>query len=186
MPPHYTASDVELLAAAPSDPEAFGAFYRRHERPLLSFFRRISGSVEVAADLTAETFAQALASIDRYDPVRGDPGAWLFGIARHVLARSVERGRVEDRARRRLGMARLVIDDETFERIETIASSDGAATVALDELPESIRDAVAGRVIGEQEYGELARSLSCSESLVRKRVSRGLERMRRQLLKEAR
>lgn len=180
-----TVTDAELLAATSSDPEAFGAFYRRQERVLLSYFRRVSGSVEVAADLTAETFAQALASLDRYDPALGEPGAWLFGIARHVLARSLERGRVEDRARVQLGMTRLVIDDEVFERIDALTSSDGVANAALDELPAPTRAAVAGRVIGEQDYGELARALSCSESLVRQRVSRGLARMRRQLLKEA-
>ena len=186
MPPHPAPTDVELLTATTRDPEAFGTFYRRHERLLLAYFRRVTGSVELAADLTAETFAEALASLDHYDPGRGEPGAWLFGIGRHVLARSVERGRVEDRARRRMGMARLVIDDEVFERIEALASAGEAATAALDGLPGSIRDAVTGPVIDEQEYGELARTLSCSESLVRKRVSRGLARMRRQLLKEAR
>jgi RNA polymerase sigma factor (sigma-70 family) len=185
MRPQRTVGDAELLVATAGNPDAFGTFYRRHERALLSYFRRVSGSVEVAADLTAETFAQALASLDRYDPALGEPGAWLFGIGRHVLARSIERGRVEDRARVRLGMARLVIDDEVFERIEAMTSSDGAASAALDGLPAAIREAVAGRVIGEQDYGELARTLSCSESLVRKRVSRGLARMRRQLLKEA-
>jgi DNA-directed RNA polymerase specialized sigma24 family protein len=102
-----------------------------------------------------------------------------------VLARSLERGRVEDRARVQLGMTRLVIDDEVIERIDALTSSDGAASAALDELPASIRAAVAGSVIGEQDYGELARALSCSESLVRQRVSRGLARMRRQLLEEA-
>ena len=185
MKPAQALSDVDLLLATARDPEAFGTFYRRHERVLLAYFRRLTGSVELAADLTAEAFAQALASLDGYDPDRGEPGAWLFGIGRHVLARSVERGRVEDRARRQLGMARLVVDDEVFERIDALASAGGAATDALDRLPASTRDAIAGRVIGELDYGELARTLSCSESLVRKRVSRGLARMRRQLSKEA-
>jgi hypothetical protein len=44
-----------------------------------------SGRGEVAADLTAEAFAEALSSAGRFDAARGDAAAWLFGIARHLL-----------------------------------------------------------------------------------------------------
>src|SRR3954469_2972328 len=64
-------SDEELLALAPARPEAFAAFYRRHERLLLGFFMRRTGEPELAADLTAETFAAALVSVRRFDPSRG-------------------------------------------------------------------------------------------------------------------
>ncbi|MDO9353344.1 MAG: sigma factor, partial [Solirubrobacteraceae bacterium] len=91
------------------DAAAFGAFYRAHEDVVLGYFLRRTGQAELAADLAAETFAQALASRAGFDPQRGPARAWLFGIARHVLARSLERGRVEDETRRRLGMEPLVL-----------------------------------------------------------------------------
>ena len=49
-----------------------------------------------------------------------DNAAWLFGIARNVLGRSAERRRVESRARRRLGMPRLVLEDDTLAALERI------------------------------------------------------------------
>ena len=127
------------------------------------------GAAELAADLTAETFAAALGSLASYLPDRGEFPAWLFGIARHVLARSLERGRVEDQARRRLGMPPVHVDDETIERIEQLASMNGAALTLLDELPEPVRAAIFGRVLEEREYSELAESLACSKSVVRQR-----------------
>lgn len=99
-------SDAELFAATPESPAAFGEFYRRHERAVLKFFLYWSRSGELAADLTAETFAAVFESLPRYQPDRGEPRAWLFGIAQNILARSVRRGRVEDETRRRLGLAR--------------------------------------------------------------------------------
>jgi len=174
-------SDAELFRVALSEPEAFGQFYGRHEHRLLSFFARACESLELAADLTAETFATALESLDRYDPERGEPGAWLYGIARHVLAASLDRGRVEDRARVRLGMVPLVFDEDAYERVEALLSLDGAAGAALEALPGELREAVAGRVLDDRAYAEIAGSLACSESLVRQRVSRGLARMRAQL-----
>ena len=78
----------------------------------------------------AETFAVAFETVARYDPERGEPGAWLFGIARNILARSLKRGRVEDETRRRLGMPVLIVDDDALERVEALASQDGPALAA--------------------------------------------------------
>lgn len=176
-------TDAELAVKTLTDPAAFGEIYRRHEQAVLAYFLHWSASPDVAADLTAETSASALASIAGYDPARGELRAWLFGIARHVLARSLERGRVEDAARHRLGMATISVDDETIERIEALASLDGAVLGLLEDLSEPIREAVSGRVLEEREYRELAASLACSESLVRQRVKRGLARLRERLEK---
>jgi RNA polymerase sigma factor (sigma-70 family) len=174
-------TDAELAANTSAEPTQFGELYRRHEQEVLAYFLHWSASPEIAADLAAETFATALASIAGYDTDRGEFVAWLFGIARHVLARSLERGRVEDAARQRLGMATVSIDTDTIERIEALASLDGAVLELLDELPEPMREAVSGRVLEEREYRELAQSLACSQSLVRQRVKRGLARLRDRL-----
>lgn len=180
MPGLFARSDAELLAATPRDPEAFAEFYRRNEQPVLSFFVHWCRRGELAADLMAETFAAAFASARAYDPDLGEPRAWLFGIARNVLLRSVRRGRVEDEMRRRLGMARLVIDDDALERVEAL-SAQPVATSAMKELSSPLRLAVEGRVIDEREYRELAESLECSEAVVRQRVRRGLAQIRRRL-----
>ncbi|HWF34730.1 MAG TPA: RNA polymerase sigma factor [Solirubrobacteraceae bacterium] len=174
-------SDGELIAATPDDPQAFGELYRRHERVVLAFFLHWCRSPEVAADLMAETFAAAFASLARYEPERGEPRAWLFGIAHNILARSIRRGRVEDETRRRLGMSALVIDDDALERVEALASMDGSSLAALTGLPDLLREAVSGRVLEEREYRELAGALACSESVVRQRVKRGLARIRDRL-----
>jgi len=173
--------DAELLAATPADPDAFAEFYRRHERAVLAFFMHWCRSPEVAADLMAETFAAALESLSRYDQELGEPRPWLFGIARNVLLRSVKRGRVEDQTRRRLGIAVLRFEDDALGRVVELASRDRAAVDALDGLSDVLREAVSGRVVDEHEYRELAEALSCSESVVRQRVKRGLARIRERL-----
>jgi RNA polymerase sigma factor (sigma-70 family) len=181
MGPLAGVSDEQLLSRTPGDPQAFGTFYRRHERAMLAFFLRATRSAELAADLTAETFAVALGSLDSYRAERGAPGGWLFGIAKHLLSRSLERGRVENRARRRLGLPPLALGDDAIERIEAVASLNGTATALMEELPPEMRDAIAARVIDEEDYGELAARLRCSPSVARKRVSRGLARLRKQM-----
>ena len=91
--------DDALLVAAADDPEAFAAFYRLHVRGVIAYFRRRVRDAELAADLTAETFAAALDCRRRYAPERGPAAAWLYGIARRQLVNLQRRGHVERRAR---------------------------------------------------------------------------------------
>jgi RNA polymerase sigma-70 factor (ECF subfamily) len=170
------ADDAVWLAG---DAEAFGRFYERHEDYVLALFLRRGVAPEVAADLAAETFARALSARRTFDSARGEPRGWLTGIARHVVADSLRRGRVEDAGRRKLGLERLHIDDEAIARIEALTHT--GALAALDGLPQDQQVAVRGRVLGEADYDELASALGCSPSVVRKRVSRGLRALRERL-----
>jgi RNA polymerase sigma factor (sigma-70 family) len=177
---HESASDAQLLRLTATDAEAFGILYDRLEPDLLAFFWRATRRADIAADLTAETFAAALESAAAFNEELGSVRAWLFGIARHELADTWARGRVEDRARRRLGLEPIVLTDEALERIDELGG-DSRAVELLEEMPEDQRAAVRGRVLEERDYADLAHSLSCSQSVVRQRVSRGLRHLRRRL-----
>ena len=172
--------DEAILAALDRDPERFAEFYRRHVNGVLGYLVRRTGDPELAADLCAETFAAALDGAHRFDPARGPAVAWLYGIARRLLGQAQRRGAVEDRARRRLGMAPLDLTDAALERIEALGS-EAALAAALEHLPGDQRAAVRARVIEERGYGEIARAARTSESVIRKRVSRGLAGMRARL-----
>lgn len=183
MTPAEDRSDEVLLGASLEDDRSFAVFYARYERPVIAFFVRAVGTGELAADLTAEVFAEALSSVERFDPALGAGRAWLFGIARNILARSRTRGQVEDRARRRLGMPVLTLDDDLIARVEA-AGEQQRAVELLGELPVDQRQAVTARILDERPYSEIARELQCSESVVRKRVSRALATLRARLKEE--
>jgi RNA polymerase sigma factor (sigma-70 family) len=153
--------------------------YDRYEDPLLAFFRRATGHADLAADLTAEVFAVALASLESFRPELGSARGWLFGIARHELAQSWRRGRVEAQARRRLGIEPMTLSDGDLERIDELgAAAQMDSLRLLDALPAEQRSAVRGRVIDGRDYEDLAREFECSELVVRQRVSRGLRALR--------
>jgi RNA polymerase sigma-70 factor, ECF subfamily len=167
-----------LLVAARSGAHEFVAFYRHFERPVLGFFVRATGRGDLAADLTAETFARALESVAGFDPTRGRADQWLFGIARNVLAQSYRRRQVEASARARLGMPKLILDDHTSETITRLSSESADASLALAALPNEQRRAIEARVLHERDYPDIAHELRCSEAVVRQRVSRGLRALR--------
>jgi RNA polymerase sigma-70 factor (ECF subfamily) len=180
-------SDEGLLAATSGKPEAFGVFYRRHERAVLVFFLRRTSTPEVAADLTAEVFAAALASSRRFRPRKAPAVAWLYAIANNKLSTSRKRGRVEERARRRLQTEPLVLTDDDLERVESLADSEQSAEVIeelLAQLPPDQHEAVRAHLLEDRSYDEIASDLQCSQAVVRQRVSRGLKALRTRLDKE--
>jgi RNA polymerase sigma factor (sigma-70 family) len=171
-------SDEALLASR--DAATFEQFYLRHVETLLGFFARRTRDPELAADLTAETFAAALADRRRYRRDKGAAVAWLFGIALHKLTDAQRRGYAERRARRRMGMERLELHEDDYARIESLAEAAGAEAL-LEVLAPDQRDAVRAHVLEGQGYGEIAEAQRTSESVVRKRVSRGLAAVRQKM-----
>lgn len=178
------ATDSELLAAALRDGEAFAEFYRRYEEPILVFMlRRAGGCSDVAADLTAEVFAAALHGLKRYRADTAVPAAWLFGIARNVLAASRRKSRVVESARRKLGFPRLELTDEMLEHLDRLAEIGAGreAMARLADLPDDQRAAIEQHIIGERDYEAIAVDLECSTNVVSQRVSRGLRSLRAQM-----
>jgi RNA polymerase sigma factor (sigma-70 family) len=169
-------SDAELLLAARTCSEPFGVFYERHFASVLAFFRRRVHGPEEAFDLAAETFAAALASVPRFQPGPEPPQAWLFAIARHTLSDALRSSRIQDEARRALAMQPIQLDDEAIEIIEATASA--PAIALLETLAPQQREAIEAHHLDERGYAEIASELRCSESVVRKRVSRGLAALR--------
>jgi RNA polymerase sigma-70 factor (ECF subfamily) len=148
-----------LLAATAEDPEAFGVLYARYEDPVLRFFLRRGATAELAADLAGETFAAALLSAGRFHGDGYAAIAWIYDVARHILAQSRNRGVIEDRARRKLGMAPVQLTDAALAGIEELRGGE-----VLD--------------FGEKMYPKIAGTLRSSEMVLRRWDTRALRNLR--------
>jgi RNA polymerase sigma factor (sigma-70 family) len=182
MTPSTPPTDGELLRlVAGGDRAAFSTLYVRHETIVAGYLVRRTRDPELAADLTAETFAAAILGAGGFRDEGQSAIGWLLGIARNLLVRTWERGSAEQRARRRLGVERTVVGDASLERVEALidaADPTNPLLAALAALPETQREAVRAHVLDEQPYAELAQRLGIPEATVRQRVSRGLARLR--------
>ena len=166
------ASDAELLRAGTA--EGFEEVYNRHAAQVFAWSRARVG--EHAADLTAEVFARAWLGRSRFRH-ETDASAlpWLLGIARNVLLESLRKRRVEDAARRRLGMPRLL--DASLDAIHDRRSLSESERQAVASLPERDRELLQLRVIEERPYRDIAMRLRCTPQAARHRVSRLLRQL---------
>jgi RNA polymerase sigma factor (sigma-70 family) len=154
--------------------------YRSHARRIAGYLMRATGDSEVAADLTAETFAAALVSRNRYRAEMGAPTTWLYAIAANKLKDWRRRGYAEDRARRRLRIERPPLSEDDVAEFNRLAD-EVTADALLDVLPAEQRSALQARVLEDRTYGEIAVAEGVSEAAVRQRVSRGLSSLRQRI-----
>ena len=168
-------TDDELLIRIQSgDEQAFLDLYRRRQAALYRFALHMSGSMPVAEDITQEVFLALLREECGYDPERGTLSGYLFGIARKLVLRHLERGRSDvtlemdgdDSALPELA----VIDDPMLDltRREGIE----ALRRAVQALPRRYREVVVLCDLEEMDYAAAAVSLACPVGTVRSRLHR--------------
>ena len=180
-----TDTDTDLLRRARHDAEAFGEFYARHARRIYAGLVRETGNADLAADLTAEAFAEALRAVHRFRGVHAASGAaWISAIALNVLRHYQRSDRARTSARRRLGIP--VREAEPPDWRVADARGGGAARGpalggALARRPAGPRNAIDLRVMQQLPFDDVAARLDCSERAARRRVSRGLRTLRSQL-----
>jgi RNA polymerase sigma factor (sigma-70 family) len=154
------------------------ALYLDHRAPLLGYLARRTADPELALELLAETFAQAVASKRRFRGGSEDEAVgWLYGIAKKQLAMYYRRGRCEQKALKRLGIEPEPPSPEVLAEVAQRAllhELREELAAAMATLAPGTRDAVRLRVIDELPYCDLAQRLGISETAARVRVSRGL------------
>ncbi|MEU0411340.1 RNA polymerase sigma factor [Streptomyces griseorubiginosus] len=168
--------------AAARDPQLFEEFYRRHVDAMTSFVARRVADPHTTADLTAEIFLAVLDSAQTYRASRGSERAWLYGIARNVVAGERRRvARETDRDRRISGRRLLEPDDIARLEDKLDAESPGRrALSALERLPAGERAVLELVAVDELTVGEAATALGISQVAARVRLHRARKSLREQ------
>jgi len=145
MTPSPPETDDKLLIRIRSgDEEAFAALYRQRQAAIYRFALHMSGSMPAAEDVVQEVFLVLLREDCGFDPERGTLSGYLFGIARKLVLRHVERGRSDVALESELDEAALpelaVNDDPLAELTER----EGIAALrrAVQALPRRYREVV--------------------------------------------
>ncbi len=166
-----------------TDPELFELFYREHVEGVQRFVARRVADRERAADLTAEIFLAVIESAHRYRRRRGTPKAWLYGIAR-VLVADDRRRRDRERAREERFRGSALLEAEDAAGID--ARIDAAARarrlyVAMDRLPEAERAVLELVAVDELTVVEAAAAAGVRPVTARVRLHRARRKLRREL-----
>jgi RNA polymerase sigma factor (sigma-70 family) len=155
----------------------FAALFDRYYNPICGYLRR---RVEpaIADEIAAQTFLEAYDRRASFDPLRGEPRAWLYGIAINLLRhhRRAEERRL--RAYARAGVPhRRDENDDADERVDARAAAPAVAA-ALATLSPSDREVLLLFAWAELSYEEIAMAVGIPVGTVRSRLNRARCRVR--------
>lgn len=176
-------TDEQLLVQAlDGNEDAFTALYRRRQGPVYRFALHMSGSPQVAEEVTQDVFLFLLHRGRDFDPERGALGAYLFGVARNYVRRAMEKSYSE-------AMTTSPAEDDDpllvtdFDPVEDIARNQTSTAVwkVVLSLPEHYREVVVLCDLQEQTYADAAQALGCALGTVRSRLHRAHDMLMKKL-----
>lgn len=173
----------EPLHRIGADPEAFENFYREHVATVQRFVARRVDTAESVADLTADIFLAAIEASHTYRSDRGAPAAWLFGIARNVVATEHRRRGRELGALSRFAARRHLDDESTARIVEQIDAERETRRLydSIAALPESERALLELIAVDGLTVADAARSLGIRPATARVRLHRTRRTLHTQL-----
>ncbi|HEX4606381.1 MAG TPA: RNA polymerase sigma factor [Candidatus Angelobacter sp.] len=177
--------DQELLRQLSKGNEAaFSAFYGRYQGPLYRFALHMSGNNATAEEVTQEVFMLLIGNPKGYDAAKGPISGYLFGIARNLTRRILQRTRLD-----------LPMEEEWLDSGEAGLTSDLDVLADLSNaelleflrkavlaLPEQYREVVALCDLEEMSYADAAALLECSAGTVASRLHRGRAMLKTKLV----
>jgi RNA polymerase sigma-70 factor (ECF subfamily) len=173
-----TPSDNELLRLMlAGDENAFVTLYRRRQGGIYRFALQMSGSAAIAEDVTQEVFMVLMSDLKNYDSAKGSLSAYLYGVARNHVLRSLSR----DRSFVSIGDSYEEEGETTHEQLHS--HNDPLGDLTRNEAIESVRQAVLALPahyrevvvlcdLHEMSYAEAAQVLNCAVGTIRSRLHR--------------
>lgn len=170
-------SESELIARAKVDKEAFGELYETYLDRIYSYVYYRTGDVAEAEDLTAKIFMRAMKHIPNYDD-RGLPfSAWLYRIARNLVANWHR-----DRNRRRIisldDIAQWRAGGESPEGLTQLSEDKDSLLEAVRRLPADRQELLIFKFVDQLSNAEIGSIMGRSEGAIKSLYHRTLISLR--------
>jgi RNA polymerase sigma-70 factor, ECF subfamily len=172
-----------LVTRAQADPAAFAVLYEHYLKRVYNYMRYRLDDAATADDLTAQVFQRALATLRGYDARRAPFGAWLFGIAHHVI---------NDHFRRQKRRQWLSLDflrgratpEPQPEEVATRRERETAVLRALARLNDRERDIIALKFAAGLNNRQIAAQLDLTAANVGVILYRAMQQLRAAMIEK--
>lgn len=165
-----------IIAQAKKDPKAFGVLYEKYFDRIYFYLLRQTDDEELAGDLCAQTFVNALNHLKKYE-LRGVPfSAWLYKIASNEVNKHFRKNK-----------GKKIFSIEEVRIKELVAQSDDDWDEELiqrliefmKDLPLDMLQVLELRFYEDRDFKEIAYILDITESGAKMRTYRALDKLRK-------
>jgi len=172
-----TGSDSDtdlLLRLRRGDEQAFLSLYHKLQPSIYRFALSMTGSFPVAEDITQDVFLALIREDFGYMPDRGTLSGYLFGIARKLVLRHLERN--HSGAEQEIESVEASVPGQAAfgDPVADLLEREGVEELrrAILSLPRRYREVVVLCDLQEQDYLVAADLLGCPVGTVRSRLHR--------------
>lgn len=175
--------EKEIIKKAKQDPEFFGLLYDEYYKEIFGYILRRTADIDLAQDLTSQTFFKALKSLWKFRWQNVPFSAWLYRIAINEINSFY-------RKKNRL----VRIDFDKIPEIPSVNTSDEEIKAAEKEIEEkkefikihesiskinpSYQAVISLRFFENKKISEISQILKKSEGTIKSQIHRALEELR--------
>jgi RNA polymerase sigma-70 factor (ECF subfamily) len=174
-----------LTRIADGDADALGALFHRRQQNVYRFVLHLTGSPEMADDVTQDVFVAVLRDARKFEPGRAAVPAWLCGIARNFVRRrlAVDRGNASIDTDDGLEAALPAASPDPLQDLTSTEAIEALRRAVLS-LPLRYREVVVLCDLQELSYIDAAAAVDCPVGTVRSRLNRGRALLTAKMLAE--
>jgi RNA polymerase sigma-70 factor (ECF subfamily) len=170
------------------DEGAFLQLYRRRQGAIYRFALHMSGSQQVAEDVTQDVFLALMREPGKFEPQRGSLAAYLYGIARNRVLHHLKQGSLQVPLASGEGVDGRIPPEPSVpvpDLLDDLTRQEDIKRLrrAVLALPALYREVVVLCDLNELDYAEAAASLGCAVGTVRSRLHRARSLLLKKLLR---
>lgn len=174
--------EKELVKLAQKEPEVFSQLYEENYSKIFGYILKRTANLEVAQDITSETFFKVLKNIRKFKWKNIPFSAWLYRIASNEIANYFRKNKYQpvsfEKISEPISLSNPQI--EIIEAEEELARQKEFLELhqKISKLPQSYQEVIALRFFEKKKIKEITEILGKKEGTVKSLLHRGIEKLK--------
>jgi RNA polymerase sigma-70 factor (ECF subfamily) len=178
-------NEKELVEKAKKDPQAFSKIYDFYYPQIFGYVLKRVVDVEVARDITSETFFKCLKNIEKFKWRGTSFSSWLYKIASNEIVNFFRKGKYKPVSFEKISEPSSLSNpsQEIIEAEEKMKKEEEFLELhqKIKKLPQIYQEVIVLKFFEKKKTKEIAEILGKSEGAVKSLVHRAIERLRKMM-----
>ncbi|XOB41404.1 MAG: RNA polymerase sigma factor [Candidatus Nealsonbacteria bacterium] len=174
--------EKELVKKAQKDSEVFGKLYNEHYSRIFGYALKRTANLEIAQDITSETFFKALKKLWQFRWRNISFSAWLYRIANNEIANYFRKNKYKvslEKIPEPVALSNPFT--EIIEAEQELKKHQDFLMLQekISKLPVKYQEVISLRFFEKKKIKEIADILGKKQGTIKSLLSRGLEKLRK-------
>ncbi|MDI6861612.1 MAG: RNA polymerase sigma factor [Caldisericia bacterium] len=178
--------EKKLIKQAQKNPEIFTKLYEEYYSKIFNYILKRVANIEIAQDITSETFFNALKKLNKFKWQNISFSAWLYRIANNEIVNYYRKNKHYislEKLKDEKGFEPIVLhnpEKEFLEAQEKLKKYVDFLEIQdkINKLPIKYQEVIMLRFFEKKEIKEICEILGKKEGTVKSLIHRGLEKLR--------